>query len=71
MNGTVMGAPNRAAANSMLAPLVLAALAFSLAGVAAAKPVTVADLLADSPAGDWRAPTPRTRCTWISRADES
>jgi peptidylprolyl isomerase len=55
MTGAVANAESRAAA---LAGLVLAALALGLAGGAAAKPVTVADLLADSPAADWRLPDP-------------
>jgi hypothetical protein len=33
-------------------------LVLGLAGSAAAKPVTVADLLAGSPAEDWRVPDP-------------
>jgi cyclophilin family peptidyl-prolyl cis-trans isomerase len=41
-----------------LAALAFSALALSLAGGAAAKPVTVADLLAGSPAEDWRVPDP-------------
>jgi peptidylprolyl isomerase len=48
-------AQSRAAA---LAGLVLAALALGLADGAAAKPVTVDDLLADSPTADWRVPDP-------------
>jgi peptidylprolyl isomerase len=57
MTGVVANAESRAA---VLAGLALAALALTLglAGGAAAKPVTVADLLADSPAADWRAPDP-------------
>jgi cyclophilin family peptidyl-prolyl cis-trans isomerase len=55
MTGAVANAESRAAA---LAGLVLAALALGLAGRAPAKPVTVADLLADSPAADWRLPDP-------------
>jgi peptidylprolyl isomerase len=38
--------------------LAIAALVLGLAGDAAAKPVTVADLLAGSPAEDWRVPDP-------------
>ena len=38
--------------------LAFAALVLGLAGGAAAKPVTVADLLAGSPAEDWRVPDP-------------
>ncbi len=41
---------------AVLAALVLAAFLMSLAGGAGAKPVTVADLLADAPAADWRMP---------------
>jgi cyclophilin family peptidyl-prolyl cis-trans isomerase len=55
MTGVVAGAESRAA---VLAGLVLAALVLGLAGDAAAKPVTVADLLAGSPAEDWRVPDP-------------
>jgi peptidylprolyl isomerase len=55
MTGVVANAESRAAA---LAGLVLSALALGLAGDAAAKPVTVDDLLADSPAADWRVPDP-------------
>ena len=55
MTGVVAGAERRAAA---IAGLALAALVLRLAGDAAAKPVTVADLLAGSPAEDWRAPDP-------------
>jgi peptidylprolyl isomerase len=55
MTGAVANAESRAAA---LAGLVLSALALGLAGRAPAKPVTVADLLADSPAADWRLPDP-------------
>jgi cyclophilin family peptidyl-prolyl cis-trans isomerase len=55
MIGVVANAESRLAA---FAGLVLAALALGLAGGAAAKPVTVADLLADSPAADWRVPDP-------------
>jgi len=40
----------------VLAARVLGALVLGLAGVAAAKPVTVAELLAGSPAEEWRAP---------------
>ena len=53
MTGVVAGAERRAAA---IAGLALAALVLRLAGEAAAKPVTVADLLAGSPAEDWRVP---------------
>jgi peptidylprolyl isomerase len=49
----VADAGSRAA---VFAGLALAAL--GLAGEAAAKPVTVADLLGDSPAADWRVPDP-------------
>jgi peptidylprolyl isomerase len=56
MTGVVAGAKSRAA---LFARLALAALVLSLAGAAAAKPVTVADLLADSPAADWRVPDPQ------------
>jgi peptidylprolyl isomerase len=55
MTALVAGAENRAAVNAGFA---LAALALGLAGGAVAKPVTVADLLADSPAADWRTPDP-------------
>jgi cyclophilin family peptidyl-prolyl cis-trans isomerase len=55
MTGVVANAESRLAA---FAGLVLAALALGLAGGAAAKPVTVADLLANSPAADWRVPDP-------------
>lgn len=55
MTGVIAGAESRAA---VLAGLVLAALVFGLVGDAAAKPVTVADLLAGSPAEDWRVPDP-------------
>jgi peptidylprolyl isomerase len=55
MNGVVEGAESRAA---VLPGLVLAALMLGLAGNAATKPVTVADLLAGSPAEDWRVPDP-------------
>jgi peptidylprolyl isomerase len=55
MTGRVAGARSRAA---MLIGLVLAALGLGLAGDAAAKPVSVADLLAGSPAADWRVPDP-------------
>ena len=55
MTGVVAGAESRTA---VLAGLALAALVFGLAGNAAAKPVTVADLLAGSPAEDWRVPDP-------------
>ena len=53
MTALIAGTENRAA---VLAGLALAALVLGLAGDAAAKPVTVADLLADSPAADWRMP---------------
>jgi peptidylprolyl isomerase len=43
---------------ALRARLVLAALALGLTRDAAAKPVTVADLLAGSPAADWRMPDP-------------
>jgi cyclophilin family peptidyl-prolyl cis-trans isomerase len=43
---------------ALRAGLVLAALALGLTRDAAAKPVTVADLLAGSPAADWRMPDP-------------
>jgi len=58
MNGAVRRAEGRAAvlAALVLAALPLGALLLGLAGVAAAKPVTVAELLAGSPAEDWRAP---------------
>ena len=56
MTGLVAGAESRPAV--LLAGLALAALALGLAGDAAAKPVTVADLLAGSPAADWRVPDP-------------
>ena len=55
MTGVVAGAESRA---PVLAAIVFAALVVGLAGGAAAKPVTVADLLAGSPAGDWRVPDP-------------
>jgi cyclophilin family peptidyl-prolyl cis-trans isomerase len=55
MTGVVAGAESRAAG---LVGLMLAALVLGLAGDAAAKPVTVADLLAGSPAEDWRVPDP-------------
>jgi cyclophilin family peptidyl-prolyl cis-trans isomerase len=55
MTGVVAGTASRAA---VLPGLVLAALVLRLAGDAAAKPVTVADLLAGSPAEDWRVPDP-------------
>jgi cyclophilin family peptidyl-prolyl cis-trans isomerase len=55
MTGSVAGAESRAA---VLIGLVLAAPGLGLAGAAAAKPVSVADLLAGSPAGDWRVPDP-------------
>jgi peptidylprolyl isomerase len=55
MTGVVANAESRLAA---FAGLVLAALALGLPGGAAAKPVTVADLLANSPAADWRVPDP-------------
>jgi cyclophilin family peptidyl-prolyl cis-trans isomerase len=53
VNGMALGAGTRA---SGLAGLALAALVLGPVGAAAAKPVTVADLLADSPAADWRVP---------------
>jgi cyclophilin family peptidyl-prolyl cis-trans isomerase len=56
VTGLVAGAESRPAV--LLAGLALAALALGLAGDAAAKPVTVADLLAGSPAADWRVPDP-------------
>jgi cyclophilin family peptidyl-prolyl cis-trans isomerase len=49
----VVGAKSRAA---VFAALAFAVLVLSLAGEARAKPVTVADLLADAPAADWRVP---------------
>jgi cyclophilin family peptidyl-prolyl cis-trans isomerase len=55
MTGVVAGAASRAA---VLAGLVLAVLVLGLVGDATAKPVAVADLLADSPAEDWRVPDP-------------
>jgi cyclophilin family peptidyl-prolyl cis-trans isomerase len=55
VTGVVTGEENRAA---VLAGLLFAALALGLAGEAATKPVTVADLLAGSPAEDWRVPDP-------------
>jgi peptidylprolyl isomerase len=55
MTSVIAGAQSRAA---MLAGLVFAALLPGLAGDAAAKPVTVANLLAGSPAEDWRVPDP-------------
>lgn len=55
MTGVVAGAEIRAA---RLVGLMLAVLALGLAGSAAAKPMTVADLLAGSPAADWRVPDP-------------
>jgi peptidylprolyl isomerase len=55
MTPVAANAERRAAA---LAGLVLAALALGLGDGAAAKPVTVDDLLADSPAADWRVPDP-------------
>jgi len=60
MTGAVAVAESRTAALTgfVLAGSVLTALVLGLAGVAAAKPVTVADLLADSPAEDWRVPDP-------------
>ena len=42
----------------VLAGVALAALVLGLAGGAAAKPVTVDDLLRESPAADWRVPDP-------------
>jgi peptidylprolyl isomerase len=61
MTRVVAGAGSCAAVFTGRAAVVtglLFALALSAAGYAAAKPVTVADLLADSPAGDWRVPDP-------------
>ena len=55
MTARVANAEGRAA---VLAGLLLAALVLGLAGDAGAKPVSVADLLADSPAADWRVPDP-------------
>ena len=55
MTGVIAGAESRA---PVLAGIVFAALLVGLADGAAAKPVTVADLLAVSPAGDWRVPDP-------------
>jgi peptidylprolyl isomerase len=55
VTGLVADAESRPA---VLAGLALAAFALGLAGEAAAKPVTVADLLAGSPAADWRMPDP-------------
>jgi peptidylprolyl isomerase len=55
MIGVVEVARTRAA---VLAALALAALVLRPAGDASAKPVTVADLLTDSPAEDWRVPDP-------------
>ena len=55
MTGAIAKPQSRAA---VLAGIVLAALVVGLAGDAAAKPVTVADLLADSAAADWRVPDP-------------
>jgi peptidylprolyl isomerase len=55
MTGVVAGAESRA---PVPAAIVFAALVVGLAGGAAAKPVTVADLLAGSPAEDWRVPDP-------------
>ena len=61
MTGIVARAESRRAPvlpRLVLRRLVLAALALGLAGNAAAKPVTVADLLANAPAADWRVPDP-------------
>jgi cyclophilin family peptidyl-prolyl cis-trans isomerase len=55
MTGVIAGAESRA---PVLAGIVFAALLVGLADGAAAKPVTVADLLAGSPAEDWRVPDP-------------
>ena len=55
MTALVADAGSRAA---VFAGLAVAALALGLAGDAAAKPVTVADLLGNSPAADWRVPDP-------------
>jgi peptidylprolyl isomerase len=55
MTGVVAGTKSCAA---VLAGLVLAELVLGFAGDATAKPVTVAELLADSPAEDWRVPNP-------------
>ena len=55
MTALVAGAERRA---GVFAGLVLAALVLNPAGDAAAKPLTVADLLAGSPAADWRVPDP-------------
>jgi cyclophilin family peptidyl-prolyl cis-trans isomerase len=55
MTGVVADAKNRAA---VFAGIALAALVLGPAGDAVAKPVTVADLLANSPAADWRRPDP-------------
>ncbi len=54
MTGIVADAESRAAALAgvVLFALVLSALALGLAGDAGAKPVTVSDLLAGSPAED-------------------
>jgi peptidylprolyl isomerase len=60
MTGVAADTVSRAAvlAGLVLATVVLAALVLGLTGNAAAKPVTVADLLAGSPAEDWRVPDP-------------
>jgi peptidylprolyl isomerase len=60
MTAVVSGAEGRAAGlvGFMLPALLIAALVLGLAGGATAKPVTVADLLAGSPAEDWRVPDP-------------
>ena len=55
MTGVIAGAESRA---PMLLAGLLLALLLGPTGEAAAKPVIVADLLADSPAGDWRVPDP-------------
>jgi peptidylprolyl isomerase len=57
MTGPVAGAQNRAAVLAGLG-LMLAALELAMPGEVTAKPVTVADLLADAPAEDWRMPDP-------------
>ena len=55
MTALIADAGSRAA---VFAGLAVATLALGLAGDAAAKPVTVADLLGNSPAADWRVPDP-------------
>ena len=57
MTGAGAGAQNQPAVLAGLG-LMLAALGFGLPGDVTAKPVTVADLLAVSPAEDWRVPDP-------------